>query len=210
VLSFALLALAASRAGAALPEGELSAGHPCLFEDEAFAPLHIENGVDVGLSRLEGGTIVLRARASLDAPLPRVAALLEDVARWPGWIGRLRSLERLPGETAAYHAFFRAPWPLADREYAFRPAIARRPNGMLVFWEDASARLPAPTAGRVRVSPVRGCFAVRAGTSENVSAFVYTETDSFAAGLPEWMRRPGWRRGPVRLVDGLRARLREN
>lgn len=209
-----LLALAAAfrppSARAALPEGALPADHPCGLGDALFAPLASERGVDVSLALLDGGAVVLRARASLDAPTRSVVAVLEDVARWPAWIGRLRALERLRGDLPAFYAVFRAPWPLEDRDYAFAPFVAHRPDETVVFWEDASDRLPAPATGRARVFPVRGCFAVKPAEAPRTSALVYTELDSFAAGLPAWMRRSGRRRGPVRLVDGLRAALREN
>lgn len=211
-LAAAALALAASAParGAALPERPVPDGHPCRLANERFTSFAAERGVDVALARLAGGAIVLRARASLDAPPSRVGAILEDVARWPSWIRRLRSLEPLSGEPPSFHAVFRAPWPLSDRDYAFAPAAERRPGETVVFWEDASGGLAAPAAGRARVSPVRGCFAVTPGASERASALVYTELDSFGAGLPEWMRRSGWRRGPIRLVEGLRAKLGEN
>lgn len=207
----AVLAAAVSGPGAAaLPERPLAAGHPCRIEDARFSPLHEERGVAVGLARLPGGAVVLRARAALDAPADRVAAILEDVARWPTWIGRLRSFELLPGELPAFAAVFAAPWPLRDREYALEPAAARDRDAAVVFWEDASARLGRPASGRVRVAPVAGCFAVSAGPAPGGATLVYTESDVFGESLPAWMRSAARAKGPVRLLDGLRARLREN
>jgi hypothetical protein len=207
----AVLAAAVSGPGAAaLPERPLAAGHPCRIEDGSFSPLHEERGVTVGLARLPGGRVVLRARAALDAPADRVTAILEDVARWPTWIRRLRSFELLPGEPPAFAAVFAAPWPLREREYALAPAAARDRDAAVVFWEDASTRLAPPASGRVRVAPVGGCFAVSAGPAAAGATLVYTESDVFGESLPAWMRGAGRAKGPVRLLDGLRARLREN
>lgn len=211
--AFGLLvaAVAAERPGlAALPERPLPADHPCRVEDARFAPLHEERGVAVGLARLPGGAVVLRVRATLDALPGRVMATLEEVARWPSWIRRLRSFELLPGEPPAFAAVFAAPWPLRDREYALAPATTREPHAAVVFWEDASGRLAPPASGRVRVAPVRGCFAVAPGPAEGTAALAYTELDSFGESLPAWLRGAGRAKGPVRLVDGLRARLQQN
>lgn len=197
-------------AGAVLPERPLAAGHPCRIEDARFSPLHEEHGVSVGLARLPGGAVVLRARAGFDAPAGRITAILEDVARWPTWIGRLRSFVLLPGEPPAFAAVFGAPWPLREREYALAPAVARDAEATVVFWEDASTRLAPPSAGRVRVAPVSGCFAVSPGPTAGSATLAYTERDVFGESLPVWMRGAGRTTGPVRLVDGLRARLREN
>ncbi len=195
---------------AALPERPLAAGHPCRIEDARFSPLHEEHGVTVGLARLPGGAVVLRARAAFDAPPDRVTAILEDVARWPTWIRRLRSFELLPGEPPAFAAVFAAPWPLREREYALAPAAARDRDAAVVFWEDASTRLAPPASGRVRVAPVSGCFAVSPGPAPGGATLVYTESDVFGESLPAWVRGAGRAKGPVRLLDGLRARLREN
>jgi hypothetical protein len=159
---------------------------------------------------MPGGAVVLRARAALDAPPDRVSAILEDVARWPTWIRRLRSFELLPGEPRVFAAVFAAPWPLREREYALAPGVAHDGPRTIVFWEDASARLAPPAPGRVRVAPVAGCFAVSPGPAAGGAALVYTESDVFGESLPAWMRGAGRAKGPVRLLDGLRARLREN
>ncbi|MBK9061638.1 MAG: hypothetical protein IPL89_00300 [Acidobacteria bacterium] len=201
---------AGSAPAADLPERPLAAGHPCRIEDARFSPFHEEHGVTVGLARLPGGAVVLRARTRLDAPANRVAAILEDVARWPLWIKRLRSFERLPGEPPAFAAVFAAPWPLREREYALAPATARDGDAAVVFWEDASTRLAPPGSGRVRVAPVSGCFSVSPGPVPGGATLVYTESGVFGESLPAWMRGAGHAKGPVRLLDGLRARLREN
>lgn len=207
----AVLAAAVSGPGAAaLPERLLAEDHPCRIEDARFSPLHEEHGVTVGLARLPGGAVVLRARAALDAPADRVTAILEDVARWPTWIKRLRSFELLAGNPPAFAAAFAAPWPLKEREYALAPAVARDRDGAVVFWEDASMRLAPPASGRVRVAPVSGCFAVSPGPAPGGATLVYTESDVFGESLPAWMRGAGRAKGPIRLLDGLRARLREN
>ncbi|HEY3348369.1 MAG TPA: hypothetical protein VGM13_01165 [Thermoanaerobaculia bacterium] len=209
----ALLAALAGVCGpgaAALPERPLAAGHPCRIEDARFSPVHEEHGVTVGLARLPGGAVVLRARAALDSPADRVISILEDVARWPTWIRRLRSFNQVPGEPPAFAAVFAAPWPLREREYALAPAAARDRDAAVVFWEDASARLAPPASGRVRVAPVSGCFAVSPGPAPGGATLVYTESDVFGESLPAWMRGAGRAKGPVRLLDGLRARLREN
>ncbi|MEO8054201.1 MAG: hypothetical protein ABI768_03550 [Acidobacteriota bacterium] len=209
--AFLVATAAASGPGAAaLPERPLAAGHPCRVEDARFSPLHEEHGVTVGLARLPGGAVVLRARAGFDAPAGRIAAVLEDVARWPAWIGRLRSFEPLPGEPPAFAAVFAAPWPLREREYALAPAAARHRDAIVVFWEDASVRLAPPASGRVRVAPVSGCFSVSPDPVTGGATLVYTESDVFGESLPAWMRGAGRAKGPVRLLDGLRARLREN
>jgi hypothetical protein len=207
----AILAAVVSGPGAAaLPERPLGTGHPCRIEDARFSPLHEDHGVTVGLARLPAGAVVLRARAVLDAPPERVTAILEDVARWPTWIRRLRSFEPVPGQPPAFAAIFAAPWPLRDREYALAPAVSRDRDAAIVFWEDASARVGPPASGRVRVAPVAGCFAVSPGPAPGGATLVYTESDVFGESLPAWMRGAGRAKGPVRLLDGLRARLREN
>jgi hypothetical protein len=204
-------ALAAGGPGAAaLPERPLGSGHPCGIEDARFSPLHEEHGVTVGLARLPAGAVVLRARAVLDARPDRVTAILEDVARWPAWIKRLRWFEPLPGDPPAFAAVFAAPWPLREREYALAPAVAHDGPRTIVFWEDASARLAPTVPGRVRVVPVAGCFAVSTGPTPDGATLVYTESDVFGESLPAWMRGAGRAKGPVRLLDGLRVRLREN
>jgi hypothetical protein len=206
----AAAAVAGGLAGAVLPERALPAAHPCRLEDALFSPLPEQRGVTAGLARLAGGSVVLRARATFGASPARVAEVLEDVTRWPAWITRLRSFELLPGEPPAFAAVFAAPWPLRDREYALAPAVARAPRATIVFWEDASGRLAPPLAGRVRVAPVSGCFAVSPGPVEGSASFAYTENDVFGESLPAWLRAAGRDKGPVRLVDGLRARLGEN
>ena len=207
----ACVATGGTQAGA-LPERPLAGDHPCRIDDARFSPLHEEHGVTVGLARLPGGGAVLRARAGFDAPADRIVRILEDVARWPEWIGRLRSFQPLPGEPPAFAAVFAALWPLRDREYALAPAVprGRRGEATIVFWEDASARLAPLAPGRVRVAPVRGCFSVSPGPAADGSTLVYTESDVFGESLPAWMRGSGRAKGPVRLLEGLRARLREN
>ncbi|MEO8586888.1 MAG: hypothetical protein ABI584_12060 [Acidobacteriota bacterium] len=202
--------LAGRTAAEPITEHPLPAEHPCLLEDERFARLHEERGVWVGLARQADGSAVLRARAALAASPARVTSILADVARWPSWIRGLRTLTLLPGDPPAFAAVFAAPWPLRDRAYALLPATARGPASTIVFWEDGSSRLEPASAGRVRVAPVGGCFAVTPGPAEGGATLVYTERDVFGESLPGWMRSAARTRGPVRLVDGLRARLGEN
>ena len=202
---------AAARAEGSLPEKPLPAGHPCTLEDARFSPLHEERGISVAALRLPDGRVVVRTRAALEATGARVSGILEDVARWPSFIARLRSLAPLPGEPPAFAAVLGAPWPLHDRAYAFAPAAARSAAARVVFWEDASERLPPGAAANgVRVAPVTGCFSVSLSPADGTALLSYTELDVFGESLPAWLRGAARRKGPVRLVDSLRARLREN
>ena len=63
-----------------------------------------------------------------------------------------------------------------------------------------------------RFSPLHEEHGVTVGLARlpGGATLVYTESDVFGESLPAWMRGAGRAKGPVRLLDGLRARLREN
>ena len=174
-----------------------SPGRPSLpRRGRRFAPLHDDRGVAVGVARLPGGAVVLRARASLDAFPDRVLATLEEVARWPSWIRRLRSFELLPGEPPAFAAVFAAPWPLRDRAYALAPATTRGPRHArrLLGGRVRAARPPA--SGRVRVAPVRGCFAVAPGPAEAPRLSRTRSSIPSGRACPRGCAAPAARRAP--------------
>ena len=107
--------------------------------------------------------------------------------------------------------FSALPGTLRDRTYAFAPSAARSPAARVVFWEDASERLPPGNAGRRTRRPGDGLLlrvALAASRERPPHVHGARRLRREPAGLGSEAPRGG--RAPCGFVDALRARLREN
>lgn len=121
-----------------------------------------------------------RSEGVIDAPIDRLAALLEDVAAYPDLF--LRITEAVEIEPMVVHITLRMPFPFASRDYVARFARTRDGEIRRYTWEPTGAAVPAGdavrlehAAGEWRLEPVIGGTAVR-----------YTWHGSMGAGFPTW------------------------
>lgn len=198
------------RGPSGLPSHTLPADHPCRLPDNGFVPFHEKDGVAIRTHELPGGRVVVRSVAEIPAPPEDVARFMSDVGGWSAWVKRLRSSERISGDSLAFHLAFDAPWPFSNRDYAIVPALDRDAEGNLVlWWESAADRLPPPRHGVVRVSEIRGGVVFLPGSREGTTRVVYSDVAVLGGKLPGWATRESYRRGPVGILGALRRHFSE-
>ncbi len=153
-----------------------------------------------------------RGRALIDAPIARLLAVLDDVARRTEWMSRnveSRLLERESGRDVVYLRTD-APWPVADRDMVIEGRLIADPAGHAIRIELRGVAHPKepPRAQTVRITSLRGHWLLvsdRGGAATRVEYQVFADP---GGSLPAWLSNLASKRLPRDTLAGLRRQVK--
>ena len=139
----------------------------------------------VGCTRY-GGDPWCQARATIDAGVGEIDAVLRDFAGYPRVFPRVGAVRVLAADTVYFSLAM--PFPLADREYVAR--FARRVEGETVRFDWESVESAVPRTDAVRLAEFAGTWTLR--PEGGGTAVTYTWQADLGGDVPAWALPRAW------------------
>lgn len=149
---------------------------------------HEADGMTIHTRTAEGESIrEFRAVTTFAAPLDVVTAVFEDVGRFPEWYDRCAEARRLGGDRDSGVIYVRAdlPFPVADRDVAFRNTRTRSPDGVIYVGEAEDGLAPA-VDGLVRMPEMRSVWTFRSVDASRTEV-TFQQRANPGGAIPSWL-----------------------
>lgn len=210
MILWALLSLGSQGAAAA----------PSAFEVHSAAGWEKIDVSDDGIARyrreIPGVNIVaFRGEATLEAPLMRVAAVIDNVEREHEWMSDLvvsYDIERASDLDRWEYNRTRAPWPISDRDFVIHTLITFRrtpEESIFIDMKSAENAKKPPVPGVVRGELMNSKFVLIA--KNPTQTFFICEILADPKGvIPKWIVNIFQKSWPIDTIRGLRAQLLKN
>jgi hypothetical protein len=156
--------------------------------------------------------VAFKGETIMDAPLPKVAAVLDDTTRQLEWVANAMEAKDL----ATYNRFerliyncTRTPWPLMNRDFVFKTAIEldRASQTMTVRMKSVADPQHPPREDRVRGWMNNSLYvltAIDGGKKTRISVEIHADP---RGDVPKWavnLFQKGW---PRQTLEGIRRQV---
>ncbi len=170
-----------------------------------------ENGIRVWRRETDGSPIVaLRGEAVIDAPLARVASVLDDTPRQVEWACNtveakvVRAIS--PTERIVYN-LTHAPWPVADRDFVFHAVVTPDRKERTLTYELHSVEdkgMPPDEDKAVRGELIDSRYVLKELEGGKTRLTVTIQADP-KGSVPKWVVNLAQKAWPRETIEGLRA-----
>jgi len=152
-----------------------------------------------------------RGETTVDAPLPALVAVYQDVAAYPEWmpnLGEARLLDALGDTLHVQYIVNPAPWPVADRDavYVFRYRRNPETGGVAIDMESSPDFLPA-FDGNVRIERALGSYRFTPREDGTVDVLFRMHVEP-GGNIPALFVNMSLVSGPFKTLSRLRERAR--
>lgn len=164
------------------------AGASAVRADTDWTLAHDADGMTIHTRTAAGETIrEFRAVTTFAAPLDVVTAVFEDVRRFPEWYDRCAEARRLDGDQENGVIYVRAdlPFPVADRDVAFRNTRTQSPD-RVIYVGEAEDGLAPPVDGLVRMPEMRSVWTFRSVNS-SLTEVTFQQRANPGGAIPSWL-----------------------
>lgn len=177
-----------------------------------------KDGIEVHRRQVEGSKLLeFRGRGLVNAPLPRLLAVLQDADRRIEWNDRCtdsRLIQQVTPRIQISYNRTQAPWPVADRDAVLRGETSVNTKDKTVtvsFHSVDDPRMP-PQKGVVRMPHLRGHwhFTPVYAPGAKVPLTTYAEYQVHAdpgGALPIWMANAASKQIPYKTLLGMRRQV---
>lgn len=154
----------------------------------------------------------LKLATTLNASLPALAQMLDEVQYFPKWgykISETRLIKRISPTEMIYYARVDFPWPLSDRDLVLHTKLHQDPEHRTITSTSVaeSGHLPE-YKGVVRMHKANTKWTVRPGSGNHVQLEYYLYSDP-GGSLPDWVVNLALDMGPRETINRMRETLKE-
>jgi hypothetical protein len=156
--------------------------------------------------------VAFRGEGVIEAPIARVARVLEDTSRKTEWVAKCLEAKDVkllsPLERIEYNRTS-APWPISDRDFVFRAKCEIDPARKTVVYSLRSLDDPACPANEdlaVRGELLQSKYTLTALSHARTRLVVEIQADP-KGSIPKWVVNFFQRAWPHQTIEGIRAQV---
>lgn len=178
--------------------------------EDGWEPIYRQDGIEVHRRTVQGSRLLeFRGRGVIDAPAPRLLAVLRDAERRTEWTDRCvesRLIEQVSPRVQISYNRTSAPWPVKDRDVVLRGETQVDPAGRhvrIAFHAVTDPRAP-PRPQAVRMPALRGHWLFTPIDGGRRTHAEYQVLADPGGALPTWMANLAARQLPYQTIQGMR------
>jgi len=168
-----------------------------------------ESGIQVYLSEVPGSKYqAYRGVTTLQADMPTLLALQEDVSGSCAWIHECRAQKLLKheGDKSWTYTQFNTPWPVTPRDSVLEVTTQRGSDGSVTRHLHGVADYLPEQDGFIRVSKVEGYWTLAPKGAGEVEVIYQVHTEP-GGSVPSWLANSFVVDAPFNTLDALRKRV---
>jgi hypothetical protein len=184
---------------------------PLALADSTWEQVSSDDGITTWRKDVEGSSLVaFRGEAVIDAPIAKVARVLDDATRELEWVSdalEVRVVRDIsPVERVEYNRTH-APWPVKDRDFVFHAQMAVDPETQTVVYRLRSVkddRAPEDEDKAVRGELEQSCYVLKSLDTTHTRLTVEIQADP-KGSVPKWVVNLVQRSWPRKTIQGIRT-----
>ena len=182
----------------------------CLAQND-WELLNDEDGIKVWRRDVENSPIVaLKGEAVIDAPIAKVANVLDDTSRKPEWVCNGVEAKNVriisPTERIEYN-HTTAPWPVSDRDFVFHAQVKADRKAKTLVFELKSVvdpAMPVDESKAVRGELLDSSYTLTQLDAKHTRLVVEIQADP-KGSVPKWVVNLFQKSWPRKTIEGIRA-----
>lgn len=179
---------------------------------ENWSLVHEEQGIKVYAGEYQkSGVIPFKALGVVNAPIHKVAELIENDQLKPEWSPKLKSViihERISKDELIFSEYYSTPWPAVDREFLLRGKIKRHSDEFIEYIGE-SIDNHYKDADHIQALVKKLNFSLKK-VDENRTHITFVFNGDMKGWMPIWLMNLIQKKWPLRFIQGLRQQLGEH
>jgi len=171
--------------------------------------VHEEAGIKVFAGDYESsGVIPFKAIGVVNAPIHKVAEVIENDELKPDWSPKLKSVvvhERISDSELIFSEYYKTPWPAIDREFLLRGQIIRH-NENFIEYIGKSVDNSFKDLDHIQALVKKLNFQLKR-IDENRTHITFEFNGDMRGWMPIWLMNLIQKKWPLRFIQGLRSQL---
>lgn len=171
--------------------------------------VHEETGIKVFAGHYEkSGVIPFKALGIVNAPIHKVAELIENDELKPDWSPKLKNVvvhERISKNELIFSEYYSTPWPAVDREFLLKGTILRHSESDIEYI-GSSVNSSYRDEDHIQAEVKKLNFRLKR-VSDNQTHITFEFNGDMRGWMPVWLMNLIQKKWPLRFIQGLRQQL---